>query len=33
MDASLHCAACEPGTGEVLVGSAAGVVTLGIPDT
>ncbi|WP_411116298.1 NB-ARC domain-containing protein [Streptomyces sp. 058-1L] len=33
VDASLHCAAFEPGTGEVLVGSAAGVVALGITDT
>ncbi|MFD7494156.1 NB-ARC domain-containing protein [Streptomyces sp. NPDC059832] len=33
VDASLHCAAFEPATGEVLVGSAAGVVALGIMDT
>ncbi|MFF4093822.1 hypothetical protein ACFYYY_08205 [Streptomyces sp. NPDC001834] len=33
VDASLHCAALEPTTGEVLVGSAAGVVALGIIDT
>ncbi|MEV8307171.1 NB-ARC domain-containing protein [Streptomyces flavidovirens] len=33
VDASLHCAAFEPGTGEVLVGSAAGVVALEIKDS
>ncbi|MEV8565598.1 hypothetical protein AB0436_08470 [Streptomyces sp. NPDC051322] len=33
VDASLHCAAFEPGTGEVLIGSAAGVVALDIKDT
>jgi hypothetical protein len=33
VDASLHCAALEPATGEVLVGSAAGVVSLGIMGT
>lgn len=33
VDASLHCAASEPAMGEVLVGSAAGVVALGIMDT
>ncbi|WP_411574222.1 NB-ARC domain-containing protein [Streptomyces fradiae] len=32
VDASLHCAAFEPATGEVLVGSAAGVVALTITD-
>ncbi|KIE26902.1 hypothetical protein LK08_11835 [Streptomyces sp. MUSC 125] len=32
VDASLHCAAFEPTTGEVLVGSAAGVVALEIMD-
>ncbi|MEU6121851.1 NB-ARC domain-containing protein [Streptomyces sp. NPDC047123] len=33
VDASLHCAAFEPSTGEVLVGSAAGVVALKIKDS
>lgn len=33
VDGSLHCAAFEPETGEVLVGSAAGVVALEIKDT
>ncbi|WP_406344996.1 hypothetical protein [Streptomyces sp. NBC_01578] len=33
VDASLHCAAFEATTGEVLVGSAAGVIALGIMDT
>ncbi|MFG2561065.1 WD40 repeat domain-containing protein [Streptomyces sp. NPDC048496] len=33
VDASLHCAAFEPGTGEVLIGSSAGVVALEIKDT
>lgn len=33
VDASLHCAAFEAGTGEVLVGSAAGVVALEIKDS
>ncbi|MCX5314720.1 hypothetical protein [Streptomyces sp. NBC_00154] len=33
VDASLHCATFEPTTDEVLVGSAAGVMALGIMDT
>ncbi|WP_432079273.1 hypothetical protein [Streptomyces sp. YPW6] len=33
VDAALHCAASEPTTGEVLVASAAGVVSPGIMDT
>ncbi|MER5616870.1 hypothetical protein [Streptomyces sp. NPDC002215] len=32
-DASLHCAAFEPATGELLVGSAADVASLTIMDT
>lgn len=33
VDALLPCAALEPAAGEVLVGSAAGVVSLGIMGT
>ncbi|MFI2118738.1 hypothetical protein ACH489_30180 [Streptomyces rubiginosohelvolus] len=33
VDASLQCAGFEPMTGEVLVGSAASIVNLGIMDT